>query len=460
MLLADLHLLEPAQRPQAHVQDSLCLRIGQRKPLHQPRLRMLLFADDRDHLVKIEIDEQIAVQHLQPALDRGEPVAGTADQDIVAVIQPGAQDLLQAHDTRSPGRVQHVHVERDAAFQRGGAEQRLHQHFRLRATRAWFQDQADVFGAFVAHIAQQRQLPLLDELGDLLDQPGLLHLVGDLGDHHGPGAEFAAFHRPAGAHAKTAPAAFVRSQDGGRIFHHDAAGREIGAGHMRQQFGGGRIRMDDQVHGGGANLRGVVRRNGCRHTHGDARGAVRQQIGKAARQHDGFMLLPIVRGTQIDRVLIDAGEQSLRNGGQARFGVAHGGGIIAVDIAEIPLAFDQRIPRRELLRQAHQRLVNRHIAMRVELADHVAHHTRALLEAGRRIEPEQVHRVDQAPVHRLQSVAHIGQRARHDGGERVGEIALGQRVNKARIFDMAGVVRHYPEPNSAGGDAASSITWS
>ena len=36
VLLADLHLLEPAQRAQPHVQDRLGLRVGQLEPLHQP----------------------------------------------------------------------------------------------------------------------------------------------------------------------------------------------------------------------------------------------------------------------------------------------------------------------------------------------------------------------------------------------------------------------------------------
>ena len=35
---------------------------------------------------------------------------------------------------------------------------------------------------FVAHVAQERQLLVLDQLGQALDQLGLLHLVGDLGD--------------------------------------------------------------------------------------------------------------------------------------------------------------------------------------------------------------------------------------------------------------------------------------
>ena len=74
----------------------------------------------------------------------------------------------------------------------------------------------------------------------------------------------------------------------------------------------------------------------------------------------------------------------MRDLGEARLGVAHGGGVIAVDIAEIALPVDQRIALREILREPHQRVIDRLVAVRMELADHVADHARAFLERGAR----------------------------------------------------------------------------
>ena len=54
------------------------------------------------------------------------------------------------------------------------------------------------------------------------------------------------------------------------------------------------------------------------------------------------------------------------------FGVAHRGRVIAVDIAEIALPVDQRIALGEILREPHQRVVDRLVAVRMEIADHVA----------------------------------------------------------------------------------------
>ena len=54
------------------------------------------------------------------------------------------------------------------------------------------------------------------------------------------------------------------------------------------------------------------------------------------------------------------------------------------------------------------------------------------------VEPELAHGVEDAPVHGLQAVAHVGQRAVHDGGERVGEVALLQRLLEVDRLDGAG----------------------
>ena len=76
----------------------------------------------------------------------------------------------------------------------------------------------------------------------------------------------------------------------------------------------------------------------------------------------------------------------MRNLGQPRLGVTHGGGIIAVDVAEVPLSVDQRIALGEILGEAHERVVHRLVAVRMEFPDHIADDPRAFLEGGTGIE--------------------------------------------------------------------------
>ena len=185
-----------------------------------------------------------------------------------------------------------------------------------------------------------------------------------------------------------------------------------------------------------AELGRVVRRDRGRHADRNALRAVGQQIGKAAGQHDRLFRLAVVIGAEFDAVLVDAVEQQPRDLGHARFGVAVGGGIIAVDVAEIALPVHQRVARGKILRQPHQRVVDRLVAVRMERAHHVADDFGGFLERRAGIEPQQPHAVEDAAVHRLEAVAGVGQRAVHDGRERIGEIALFQRLAQLNLVNL------------------------
>ncbi len=190
---------------------------------------------------------------------------------------------------------------------------------------------------------------------------------------------------------------------------------------------------------GVAQLGHVVRRDRGRHAHRNALRAVGQQIGDGRRQHHRLFLAAVVGRAEIDGVLVDAVDQKPRHFGQPRLGVAHGGGIIAVDIAEIALAVDQRIARGKILRQPHQRVIDRLVAVRMEIAHHVADDFCRLLERGAGIKPQPPHAVEDAAMHGFEPVARVGQRAVHDGGQRVGEIALLERLAQRDFLHALGI---------------------
>jgi hypothetical protein len=81
-----------------------------------------------------------------------------------------------------------------------------------------------------------------------------------------------------------------------------------------------------------------------------------------------------------------------------------------------------------------ERVVDCGVAVRVVLAHHVADDRRALSVLGVGAQMEVVlHRVQDAALHRLQTIAHVGQRARGDDAERVVEIAT------LRLFGQRGL---------------------
>ncbi len=88
-------------------------------------------------------------------------VIGAADQHVAQMVEPFAQALGKTHDPGDAALQQHVEVQRDLAFQLGQPEQRLHHQFRIDGARLRLDHEADVLGRFVADVADQRQLLLV-----------------------------------------------------------------------------------------------------------------------------------------------------------------------------------------------------------------------------------------------------------------------------------------------------------
>ena len=442
VLGADLEFLELAQGAQPHVEDGVGLDFRQLERLDQGRLRLVLGADDLDHLVDVEVGDQIAAEHLEPVLDLLLAVVGAAQQHVAQMVEPLSQAFGEAEHLGDAALDQHVEVQRNPAFQLGQPEQRFHQQLRIDRARLRLDHKADVFGRFIVDVADQRQLLFIEQFGDLFHQPGFLHQPWNFGDDHDPAAAGALFLHPSGAGAERAAPSHIRFGDALLGIDNDAAGREIRALHPFQQRLRLRLGLVDQMQRRVAEFGGVVRRD--RGGHADPRCPARRWRAdwKTAGQHDRLFRLTVVIGAEFDAVLVDAFEQQPCDLGHARFGVTVGGGVIAVDIAEIALAVDQRIARGKILGEAHQRVVDRLVAMRMERAHHVADDLGGFLERRAGVEPQQPHAVEDAAVHRLQPVARIGQRAVHDGRQRIGEIALFERVAQPDLVDFGRLWRN------------------
>ena len=435
MFPTELHLLQPRELAQARVEDGLGLDLAELEGRDQLLLRLVLVADDADHLVEVEVGDPEAVEDVEAGLDLGQPVAGAADQHIAAMVEEGQQHLLQPHDAGRAAGVEDVEVDAEAVLQVRELEQALHQDGGLDVARLGLQHQAHVLGALVADVAQQRQALVLDQLGQLLDQVGLLHLVGDLGDDDLVPALAQVLLRPERAQAHPAPAGLVGLQQRACRLDDHPAGGEVGALHMGHQVGRRAVRLFEQKQTGVDQLAGVVRRDRGRHADGDAGGAVGQQVGIAGGQDDGLGVLAVVGRLEVDGVLVDALQQERGGFRQAGLGVAHGGGVIAVDVAEVALAVDQRIALGEVLGHADQRVVDRLVAVRVIAAHHLAHHLGAFAGAGVGVQPHLAHGVEHASLHGLEAIAHVRKRPVGDDAERIGQVAAAERLGQRLVDD-------------------------
>src|SRR5262249_4155708 len=87
--------------------------------------------------------------------------------------------------------------------------------------------------------------------------------------------------------------------------------------------------------------------------------------------------------------------------------------------SEIPLAVHQGIPHVELLREPDERVVDRRVAVGMEVAHHLTDDLGALAVGAVAGEPHEAHAVQDAPMRGLQSVAGVGQRSPDDYAHRV-----------------------------------------
>ena len=291
----------------------------------------------------------------------------------------------------------------------------------------------------VAQVGDALDLLLAHQFGDALDHRRLVHLIGNLGDDDRLAVLAQLLDLDLAAHDDRAAAGVVGGADAGAA-EDDAAGREIRARHDLDQLVDARA-PGSSISAMQASITSPRLCGGMLVAMPTAMppAPLTRRFGKARRQDRSAPSRCRRSSAWKSTVSLSISSSSAIAGlGEAALGVAHGRRRIAVDRAEIALPVDQRQAHGEVLRHAHQRVVDRLVAVRVVFAHHVADDARRLrvFLVGR--VPLLVHRVEDAPVHRLQPVAHVGQRARHDHAHGVIEVGALHLVRDGHGADVGG----------------------
>ena len=350
-----------------------------------------------------------------------EKMLGAPVDHLLAERNEGREQVLQIHHLR-PAALERHHVGAERGLQRGEAIELIEHHVRHGVAAQFDHHPVAVAVGLIAQRRDAFDLLVAHQFADALDHAGLVHLVGNFGDDDRLAIPAQRLELDLAAHDDGAAAEMIGGANALASKDH-AAGWEIGARHDGNQVFDGQRRIVDQRDAGVDDLAEIVRRDVGRHADRDAAGAVDQKIRIAGRQHHRLVFRIVVVGLEIDRVLVEVAQQLHGRPRQPALGVPVGRGVIAVDRAEIALAVDQRQAHGKILHHAHQRVVDRLVAVRMVFAHHVADHVGALDVLLVRRVPVLVHRIEDAPVHRLEPVARIGQRARHDHAHGVIEVA-------------------------------------
>src|SRR5699024_9272931 len=128
---------------------------------------------------------------------------------------------------------------------------------------------------------------------------------------------------------------------------------------------------------------------------------------------------------------------------------------IAIDRTEIALTIHQRVAHGKVLRHTYDRVVHRRIAMWVIFTDDIANHTCRFFVWLVVVVTQLAHGVQHAPMHRLEPVAHVRQRAADDDAHGIVEIRLTHllfEVDRKNLFCDVGHIRYSSWAGTAGND--------
>ena len=305
-------------------------------------------------------------------------------------------------------------------------------HFRLFAALQLYHDAHAIPITLVPDIGDALDFPILYQLGDALDGLCFINLVRDFCDDDLLLVFGRALDRRLCAHGELAPAGRVRRADAASSVKISACGK-IRPGNQREDLIKRCPGLVDHQNGCVDDFRQVVRRDLRSHAHGDPVRTVDQKIGDLGGQDRGLLRGFVKVRDEVHGFFLNVGQHFRRQPREPTLGIPVGCGPIAINRAEIALAIDERVAHIEVLRHTHQGIVDCRVAMRVVFLDYLAHNARALYVALVRGDALLIHSVEDAPVHRFQSVADLGQRASDDHAHGVIEIRVAHLV-----FDIDG----------------------
>ena len=315
-----------------------------------------------------------------------------ATRGLNTPLDPLVQNLAHAHNT-GIAVDEHVEVARERILQRGRAIELGHELVGVDAALKVDGDAQTRKVGLVADVGDLLDLALLGELDDALDDDIGLSGVGDLVD-----LDDALFGNPAPAGADL-EAAKAGLDD---LFHllaavdNLAAGREVGHGHVLEQVAVGILQV---VHRGGADLVEVETTDVRRHGDADALIGRDKDVGERGGQQARLLHGAVVAVDEVDRVLVDVLEDLGADGGELGLGVTRGGvaQVARIILAKVALRLYEGGKQRFVARrQADHRLINRGIAVRVELHG-LTHDVGALLALALE-QTHLVHGVEQLAV--------------------------------------------------------------
>ena len=274
---------------------------------------------------------------LRPGLAK--VVAGAADDDLAPVVDEAKKRGPEVeHLGTLPDDGQAVVPKR--ALQRRHLVELVQNDFAVGVALELDDDPQAIPVGLVADVADSLEPLLADQVGDLLQKLGLVHLVGDLGDddHLAIALARELLDARPGPHHDAAAAGPVAEMNA-RAAVDVPCGREVRALDAQptcvvvvlHEVIDGELGVAHETHRGVDHLTQIVGRDVGGHADGDAARAIDQQVRNPARQNERLTFGVVEVWAEVYGFFFDIGEELRREPGHPDLGVTHRRSRVAVD---------------------------------------------------------------------------------------------------------------------------------
>ena len=248
VLVLDLLALERGEAGEAHVEDGLGLQLGQVEARHEVvpgDVDVGRLADRLDDRVEVVEGDLEALEDVRPRARLAEVELGPPADDLAAMVDVVLEHAAQRQRLRlAVDERQHVHVERE--LHRGVLEQVVQHLVRVGVALDLDVDAHAVAVGLVAQVGDAVDPLVLDQVGDLLEQGGLVHLVRQLGDDDRRPVAADLLERDLRAHDDPAAAVGVHLPD--RVDRLPLAGQDVALLLEAEDRAAGReVRAEDEL---------------------------------------------------------------------------------------------------------------------------------------------------------------------------------------------------------------------
>ena len=271
------------------------------------------------------------------------------------------------------------HIGRERRLKRRLREQAVEHDLRVGLALQLNDDAHTVAVGFVADVGDALEPLFVDLIGHALDEHPLVDLIGDLRDDDALAVLAEFLDLGAGAHRDASLAGGVHAADA-RAAEDQPLCREVRPLNVLHEVVDRGLRIVQHAEAGVDDLGQIVRRDVRGHADGDAGRAVDQQVREAAGQHARLLARLVKVRVPVDRVLLEVAEHLVGDLRQSGLRVTVGRRGVAVDGAEVAVAVDEHIAHGKILRQTHERVIDRGVAVRVIPTQHVADAGRGFLK--------------------------------------------------------------------------------